>query len=368
MYFDKIYRGKRVLVTGHTGFKGSWLSQWLIELGAQVAGVALDPPTQPSLFETLALKEYLYDVRSDIRHLEKLQTLIEQFSPEIIFHLAAQPLVKTSLTDPLLTFQTNLNGTLHLLEALKKCPSVKAAVFITSDKCYENKEWEYGYRETDPLGGKDPYSASKACAEIAISSYFRSYFSDSHRLSLATARAGNVIGGGDWADHRVVPDCVRSWSEGKAVSLRSPHSTRPWQHVLEPLSGYLLLGARLLERNDRVLGESFNFGPSLDAHYSVLDVTKALGRTLGRGFNWEIQAHSEIAAKEAGLLRLVCDKALSRLLWKPVLDFDETAEFTASWYKHYYEKQIDMRKFTLEQINSYCALALKRGITWTQEP
>jgi CDP-glucose 4,6-dehydratase len=258
--FDAFYRGKRVLVTGHTGFKGSWLCQWLLMMGAEVAGVSKDIPTNPSLFESLQLTTQMHDHRVDIEQYEPLLAVLQSFRPEVVFHLAAQPIVSEAYDNPLGTYSANLMGTVNMLEAVKQAGCVQQLVMITSDKCYHNVEWGYGYRENDRLGGKDPYSASKACAEIAIHSYWHSYYRSSS-TALASARAGNVIGGGDWAMSRIVPDCMRQWSEGKPMNLRSPQATRPWQHVLEPLSGYLWL-AKCLADNPAISGEAYNFGPN----------------------------------------------------------------------------------------------------------
>ena len=364
--FSDVYNGKKVFVTGHTGFKGSWLTQWLIDLGAEVAGYSLYVPSEPSLYELLELKNKLkMDIRSDILEFQVLENALQEFQPDIIFHLAAQPIVSQSFINPRNTFQTNLMGMVNLIEALRKIKSVRAGVFITSDKCYENVEWEYGYKESDKLGGKDPYSASKACAEIAFSSYVRSFFNEKD-VFFSTVRAGNVIGGGDWAKDRIVPDCMVSWSQNKKVSIRNPFSTRPWQHVLEPLAGYLLLGANLLNQKSGLHGESFNFGPAPDANYSVESLIDLL--KIGWESN-EISVETNVHfenMKEAGLLKLCCDKVLSKLNWTPSLTFSETASFTSQWYHHYYKKDKNIIELTKDQIHNYCEISFNRKKIWTK--
>lgn len=278
--FGEIYKGKRVFVSGHTGFKGSWLCLWLKKLGAEVRGFSSYVPSEPSHYNVIKLNELLSETEGDIRNFNTVLNAFEEFQPEIVFHLAAQAIVRTAYEEAKLTFDTNLGGTVNLLDAIRKTPSVQTAVFITSDKVYENLEWEFGYRESDLLGGKDPYSASKACAEIAFSAYMRSYFSQAEsKVYLTTARAGNVIGGGDWARDRIIPDCVRSWSRNEASSIRSPHATRPWQHVLEPISGYLWLGALLHKRTQNLSGVPFNFGPKAEINKSVQDLIMEMQKT-----------------------------------------------------------------------------------------
>ncbi|MDD5240754.1 MAG: CDP-glucose 4,6-dehydratase [Sulfuricella sp.] len=362
--FGGAYAGKRVLVTGHTGFKGSWLSQWLLRLGAKVAGYSLYIPSQPSNFEVLHLADRIEHCEGDIRNLEGLLQVFQDFQPEIVFHLAAQPIVRSSYDEPKLTFDTNLGGTVNVLEAIRMTPSVKAAVFITSDKCYENVEWEYGYREPDRLGGKDPYSASKACAEIAFSAYWRSFF-HSGDMRMATTRAGNVIGGGDWAKDRIVPDCIRAWADETVPMIRNPVSTRPWQHVLEPLGGYLWLGAKLYGGNEPGLaGEAFNFGPQAEVNQPVSKLVDEMVKTW-HGSRWENGAGSIAGNPEAGLLKLCCDKVLHRLDWSACLSFEENVKMTAEWYFEYYAGQKDMVKFTEHQIDIYENLAAQRAMAWT---
>lgn len=364
--FNNVYKNKRVLVTGHTGFKGSWLSLWLNKLGADVRGFSIDIPSNPSLYEEAELKSELGFESKDIRVFSEFVEELNTFKPEIVFHLAAQSIVRTCYEDPRNAFETNLMGSVNVLKAVSDCISVEAAVFITSDKCYENVEWEYGYRENDTLGGKDPYSASKAAAEIAFSTFSRSYFSEEGKARIASARAGNVIGGGDWARARIVPDCVRTWSKGESVEIRSPKATRPWQLVLEPLSGYLQLGADLYNKNSKVMGESFNFGPKEDTCLSVEELIQEMKKTWGEA---EYFINSpETTQKEAGLLKLCCDKALSRMEWSAVLSATETIEMTTQWYKNFYgEDAIASREYSLKQIDQYEQLARERGHKWAQE-
>ncbi|MBI1861412.1 MAG: CDP-glucose 4,6-dehydratase [Deltaproteobacteria bacterium] len=360
--FGGHYLGKRVLVTGHTGFKGSWLSSWLLKLGAEVAGYSLNTPSSPSLFEELTLTGRIRHTQGDVRDLELLKRTFREFRPEIVFHLAAQSIVKTSYDAPQLTFDTNLLGTVNVLECLRSSSTTQAGVIITSDKCYENVEWEYGYRETDRLGGKDPYSASKACAEIAFSSYSRSFFADPDGCHVASVRAGNVIGGGDWAKNRLVPDLMRSWSKKETAVLRNPHSTRPWQHVLEPLSGYLWLGAQLRNDPGALSGEAFNFGPESKADHSVVEVARAL-EDVWPGRQVSAQGTSGAVA-EAGLLKLNCDKSNRRLGWLSTLSFLETIDFTGSWYRRFYEDKASANELTVSQIDHYETLARERKQAW----
>ena len=360
--FANIFHGRRVLVTGHTGFKGSWLCQWLLDLGAEVAGYSIDLPSTPCNFEVLGLQRHLQDFRGDVRDAEALARAFGDFRPEIVFHLAAQALVRTSYDEPKLTFDTNLGGTVNVLEAVRTTPSVRSAVFITSDKCYENVEWDYGYREADRLGGKDPYSASKACAEIAISAYARSFLLSEGKRIVST-RAGNVIGGGDWAKDRIVPDCVRAWVAGDVPLIRSPEATRPWQHVLEPLSGYLWLAAGLETGREGLVGEAFNFGPRAEVNQPVATLIGEMRRTWDAG-GWRGNPEGTTGKPEAGLLKLSCDRALARLGWQATMGFSETVTMTAAWYRAYYGHADDMSRFTMEQIRSYARLARERGMTW----
>jgi len=362
--FDDFYRGKRVLITGHTGFKGSWLSEWLLKLGATVAGYSLGVPTKPSHFEVLHLSDRLEHFAGDIRRLDSLKDAVDTFRPDVVFHLAAQAITRISYEEPKLTLDTNLGGTVNILEALRTTPSVQVGVLITSDKCYENAEWEYGYRESDRLGGKDPYSASKACAEIAFSAYARSFFNATGSPAVATARAGNVIGGGDWARDRIVPDCVRAWADKKPALIRYPRAVRPWQHVLEPLSGYLWLGASLQQQRQSLAGESFNFGPSNGIEHSVLDLVNEMRKAWPSG-EWCQESSLDVSKHEASLLRLSCDKALSRLQWRATLTFSEAAKITAEWYKIFYESQTEAAACTARHIECFTDLARDRNQSWS---
>ncbi|MGC4091526.1 MAG: CDP-glucose 4,6-dehydratase [Polyangiaceae bacterium] len=356
---ETIFRGRRVLVTGHTGFKGSWLCLWLKQLGARVAGYALAPHTSPSHWDLLRLD--MPSVEGDICNLEHLARSVREFEPEIVFHLAAQTLVGESYRSPLQTFEANVQGSLNVYEACRRAGTVRAVVSITTDKVYDNREWEWGYREVDALGGRDPYSASKACAEIASASYRDSFwplsgYGSSHQTLLCTARAGNVVGGGDWASNRLVPDLMRAASSGEPALIRNPDSVRPWQHVLEPLCGYLLLGARLLN-GDKSCAEGWNFGPADDGTVSVREVVARMQRAWGA-----IEAHAKVdpnAPHEARLLRLDCSKARTRLDWQPVWDSLATVEITAAWYRAYYERG---QLFSLADIARYTEDARKRGV------
>jgi len=362
--FLNTYKGKRVLVIGHTGFKGSWLCSWLDQLGAHVYGFSSNIPTNPSNFEVLGLKERLIDIQGDIRDRKQLLRTMQDSEPEIVFHLAAQSLVRKSYNNPAETFETNTLGTMNVLECIRMCPSVQVAVIITSDKCYRNLEWTWGYRETDLLGGEDPYSASKGCAELIIYSYIKSFFQDNPRI--ASTRAGNVIGGGDWAEDRIVPDAVRSWSQGEPVNIRNPYATRPWQHVLEPLSGYLWLGAKLWGNDQAVIGESFNFGPDASTSQTVEQLLSAIARHW-QVADWKVQKAESGDLKESNLLKLCCDKALSTLNWRAILSFEETVAITAEWYNAYYESgKNGMAELTNRQIGEYATKAKVEGLLWTE--
>ena len=364
MTFSGVYADRRVLVTGHTGFKGSWLCVWLLHIGAKVGGFSVDIPTVPSNFDILHLREGIQDFQGDIRDRDTLRRVMEAFEPEIVFHLAAQPIVRRSHGDPATTFETNIMGTMNVLECIRQSRSVCAVVIITSDKCYRNVEWIWGYRENDVLGGDDPYSASKACAELVSHAYIKSFFQDGEPR-VATTRAGNVIGGGDWAPDRIVADCVRAWSERRSVQIRSPNATRPWQHVLEPLSGYLWLGAKLWERDASIVGEAFNFGPPAAADHSVKELIAAIAK-YWPGASWQEGASELKELRESTLLKLCCDKALNLLGWRAILSFPETVRLSAEWYRTYYEKGRDpMYELTLRQIEEYIAKADKEGLQWT---
>jgi len=361
------YKDKTILVTGHTGFKGSWLTVWLKHLGAKIIGVSLDIPTSPSNFEVSLSKQDILDLRIDIRDYSQIRQAVREYQPDFVFHLAAQALVYRAYEDPLKTFETNAMGSANILEAIRILEKPVAIVMVTSDKCYDNVEWTWGYRENDRLGGKDPYSASKGMAEFAIRSYVSSYFNDpTNNVRLGIARAGNVIGGGDWAKDRIVPDCMRAWSRREVVDIRSPYATRPWQHVLEPLSGYLLLGMKLVT-NPELHGEAFNFGPAASQNRTVRDLISEM-ETHWSNIRWRDVSSIQNHLHEAGLLKLNCDKALSYLEWSPTMLFEETVRMTVSWYKAYYENNNKlMRKFTLGQIDDYMKLADKRNITWACE-
>jgi CDP-glucose 4,6-dehydratase len=366
--FNNVFHDKKVIVTGDTGFKGAWLSIWLHHLGAKVTGIAKDIPTSPSLFEEAKLAEKINHHVVDILDLENMKKLFKQVQPDFVFHLAAQPIVSVSYADPLLTLQTNVMGTANVLEVLRTLENPCKAVMITSDKCYDNVEWLWGYRETDALGGKDPYSASKGAAELVIKTYYHSYFKQpDSKIKLVSTRAGNVVGGGDWAVSRIVPDCMRAWSEEQKVKVRNPNSTRPWQHVLEPLSGYLRVAQVLEEDANKIHGEPFNFGPNSDQAYTVLEILQAISK------QWRFKNDDEhfliepnTSYHEAGLLKLNCDKALFYLQWKPVLDFNEMARFTGSWYDTYYHKKTDnLFNFTTKQIDEYVEKAKQKNLEWT---
>ena len=361
----KIFRNSRVIVTGHTGFKGSWLTAWLKQLGANVMGISLNPPTHPSHFESSKINLGIKDIRLDIRDGAKLEKKVVTFKPNFIFHLAAQSLVRESYKNPTMTWQTNVLGTLNILESIRKLKNACNVVIVTSDKCYFNKEIHYGYKETDILGGKDPYSGSKASAELLVKSYIRSFFlSNKPKIRIATARAGNVIGGGDWANNRIIPDCVRAWSKNKKAELRSPKATRPWQHVLEATSGYLCLATNL-SLNKYLHGEPFNFGPHLSREYSVLELVKSMGDHW-KNISWKVIPKSSKKFHESELLRLNCNKAKKILKWKSILKFDESIEMVAEWYRNYYSEPKNISNITTEQIKRYQYLAGQRGLKWAK--
>lgn len=340
------YKGKKVLVTGHTGFKGSWLTLWLKELGAQVCGYALEPNTTPSLFDAAQVADGIVNVFGDILDTEKLNKTFQDFQPEIVFHLAAQPLVRLSYAEPVLTYQTNVIGSLNVLEAARKTASVKAFVNVTTDKCYENKEINRGYKEDEPMGGYDMYSSSKGCVEILSSSYRRSFLKDGY--AMATARAGNVIGGGDWALDRLIPDCVRAIEAGEEIEIRNPVATRPWQHVLEPLSGYLLLGHLLYTQGSKY-AEGFNLGPNAESVLTVAEVAQLAVKEYGRG---SVKVHKKDDLHEANLLMLDITKAEQVLGWVPTYTAQEAVAKTIAWYKRFYQGE-PMLAFTLQQIHEY---------------
>ena len=348
--YNEIYKNKKVFITGHTGFKGSWLAIWLTQLGAKVCGYSLEPNTKPSMFNELNISGKIEkSVIGDILDTEKLEKTMREFKPDIIFHLAAQPLVRLSYSEPVLTYQTNVIGTLNVLEAARKTPSVKAFVNVTTDKCYENKEVKRGYKEDDPMGGYDMYSSSKGCVEIMSSSYRRSFLQKENTYAMATARAGNVIGGGDWALDRLIPDCIRGINKGIDIEIRNPIAVRPWQHVLEPLSGYLLLGEKLLT-DGKKYADGFNFGPNEESILTVAEVAKQLTEIYGKG---KVVIGEKSPLHEAGLLMLNIEKAKKVLGWQPAYTANEALQKTVDWYKHFYNKDIDMYEFTCRQIDEY---------------
>jgi CDP-glucose 4,6-dehydratase len=362
--FNNVFKGKKVIVTGHTGFKGSWLCLWLNKLGADVIGISDEIPTQPSLFESLNLAKHMKDLRLDIRDYDSVLKVFTFEKPDFVFHLAAQPIVSLSYSDPLKTFSTNIMGTANVLEALRSLSNDCISVIVTSDKCYDNVEWEWGYKETDHLGGKDIYSGSKGGAELVFKSYYHSFFKKLSNHRIATARAGNVIGGGDWAQDRIVPDCMRAWSLKKCVEIRSPEATRPWQHVLEPISGYLNLAEQLMV-NGSINGESFNFGPKSEYSHTVVKLLKDLSKQWH--FEKEEDAYQltdDIKFHEAGLLKLNCDKSLFHLKWLPTLDYNQLIDFTGSWYYEFYHRKVDFYNFTLDQIALYESIAQSKLIKW----
>lgn len=349
----KTFRGKRVFITGHTGFKGSWLTIWLKELEADVLGYSLLPPSEPNNFTASRLSGKVKSVHGDIRDDTLLGRVLRDFQPEFVFHLAAQPIVRLSYERPRDTFETNVMGTVNLLEAVRTTPSVRAAVIVTTDKCYENREWTWGYRENDTLGGHDPYSSSKACTELVSQAYSRSYFTSRKDMGMATARAGNVIGGGDWGADRLLPDCFRAVSKGEKIIIRNPGAVRPWQFVLEPLHGYLLLAQRLRESPGKHAG-AWNYGPSSESCIPVRDVVDRIIRYWGGG-SWEASSKDPSDDKrEMIYLKLNSDKAYSLLGWRGVLPIDAAIKMTVQWYKAFYQSSgIDMYAFCVEQIAQY---------------
>ncbi len=363
--FNNIYKDKKVLITGNTGFKGSWLTVWLLKLGAKVYGISKGIPTNPSMFEVLNLKDKIEYHVLNINNLEQVKNTIDKIRPDFIFHLAAQAIVGKSYENPIETFNTNVLGTAHILDSMRVLNFKSTLVMITSDKCYENVEWKWGYRETDHLGGKDPYSASKGAAEMIIHSFFHSFFKNKEsNVRLVSVRAGNVIGGGDWAEKRLVPDCIKSWSVNEIIEIRNPYSTRPWQHVLEPLSGYLRVGQVLYE-NIEISGESYNFGPPANQIHNVMEVIENLQKYWSDSNENQYKFAKKNSFHEAGLLKLNCDKALADLKWLPVLDFHKTTRFTATWYKEFYTNKSDMYNFTINQIDEYFNFAKEKDLIWT---
>jgi CDP-glucose 4,6-dehydratase len=367
MAFNQIYQNKKVLITGHTGFKGSWLSVWLLQLGAEVYGISNDVPSQPSMFEVLELESKIHYQCIDVTNFNALNAAIQNIQPDFIFHLAAQAIVSTSYTNPILTIQSNTLGTAHVLECVRLLDKKVAVVIITSDKVYDNVEQLAGYVESDLIGGKDIYSASKGAAELIFKGYWHSFFKDKHQVRIAVARAGNVIGGGDWSTDRIVADCMRKWSMNQTVTLRNPNATRPWQHVLEPLSGYLLLGQLLYEELLHVNGQAYNLGPYQQAGITVLDVVNKLSSYF-TGANTMVNVQEDASLKEAKLLQLNCDKAVIELNWRATFGFDEMTKLIADWYKNFYNNDgsVNMYDFTNDQIVTYHNHAFENNLSWTK--
>jgi CDP-glucose 4,6-dehydratase len=351
----KTWQGRRVFLTGHTGFKGSWLALLLSKLGARMRGYALDPCTEPNLFNLASVGTVVEDIRGDVRDYAKLEASITEFAPEVVFHLAAQPIVRRSYADPLGTYATNVMGTVHVMEAIRASPSVRAVVCVTTDKCYQNQQWNWPYRETDPLGGYDPYASSKACAEIVSAAYRSSFFPiermHEHHVAVATARAGNVIGGGDWSEDRLIPDLVRGFSTGKPVLIRRPNAIRPWQHVLDPLHGYMLLAQELLEQHE-LFASAYNFGPGDDDIWPVERIATKLAHMWGNGASWVCDSVPSV--HEDHILRLDASKARAELGWKPRLRIEAALQWTMDWYRAWNQGD-NVAEFTRKQIDEYQA-------------
>ena len=359
-----VWQRRRVFLTGHTGFKGSWLALWLNRLGAQVRGYALDPCTEPNLFTLTSVSNITEDVRGDVRDYSKLEASMTRFAPEVVFHLAAQPIVRRGYADPVGTYATNVMGTVHVLEAVRKTPSVRAVVCVTTDKCYQNQEWVWAYRESDPLGGYDPYASSKACAEVVSAAYRSSFFSvermNEHNVGVCTARAGNVIGGGDWSDDRLIPDLVRGFCSKQAVLIRRPKAIRPWQHVLEPLHGYLMLAEKLLAQ-DAKFASSYNFGPSDEEIWPVERIATKLVDMWGEGASWVTDR--DPIEHEDHVLRLDASKARLELGWKPSLGIEGALQWTVAWYRAW-KRGENLAEFTGSQIVEYERLCATGRPRW----
>jgi len=365
--FKNIYKNKKVVVTGNTGFKGSWLTTWLLKLGAEVIGISKDIPTNPSMYEGLNLRTRIKHYQENLKNLKEIKQIFVQEMPDFIFRLAAQPLVGVSYGNPIETLESNIIGTANILEAARFTKKKVVLVLITSDKAYDNIEQIWGYKENDLLGGKDVYSGSKGAAELVIKSYYNSFFKDRNsKVRIGVCRAGNVIGGGDWAKYRIIVDCIKCWNEKKPVELRSPNATRPWQHVLEPLSGYLLLGMKL-SIDDTLQGEAFNFGPASNDDVTVKDLVEKLGSF----WNFNDQNSSYIVNDdtpfhEAGLLRLNIEKAMAKLKWRPVLNIEETIKYTGEWYLNYYQSESSTFELTSNQISKYETCAKEINLEWAE--
>lgn len=346
----EFWKDKKVFLTGHTGFKGSWLSLWLQSMGAVVKGYALKPPTEPSMFLEANVDDGMESVIGDIRDLDVLKKSMVSFNPDVLIHMAAQPLVRLSYVDPVDTYRTNVIGTVNVLEAARSCTKLKAIVSVTTDKCYENKEWPWGYRETEPMGGHDPYSSSKGCAELVTSAYKRSFFYTKDTANIASVRAGNVIGGGDWANDRLIPDILRAFDKSEPVIIRNPLSTRPWQHVLEPLSGYLVVAQNLYKEGDEY-AEPWNFGPKEEDCKSVSWILDKMVSDWGNGASWELDQNNN--PHEAGFLKLDCSKAATKLKWQPKWNLEHTLNLIVNWHKDWKSGK-NMKEVSLKEIASYC--------------
>lgn len=356
------YKSKKVLITGHTGFKGSWLSVWLKKLGAEVIGYSLEPPAEPNLFNAIALRHKIRSILGDVKDEMHLFSVFKKYKPEMVFHLAAQPLVGLSYKEAKLTYETNVMGTVNILEAVRKTQSVKVCINITTDKCYENKERIYGYKESDRLGGYDPYSSSKACAEVVTAAYRQSFFNPaeynkSHHVGVASVRAGNIIGGGDWQEDRLIPDCIKALSRNTTIIIRNPRSIRPWQYILEPLAGYLLLGSLIYKKGAKYSG-SWNFGPKYREHRTVEEIVELVVTCWGEG-GYKVKRIKDF--HETKLLKLNINKAITSLGWEPIYHIGEAVERTVSWYKEFYNSvsSKELYKLTIKEIAEYIA---KKGV------
>ncbi len=363
----EFYKGKKVLVTGHTGFKGSWLTLWLNELGADVIGYSLETPTNPSLFKILRLNKKITHIIGDVRDEKKIKKIFKKYKPEIVFHLAAQPLVRYSYKYPRLTYETNIMGTVNTFEAARETKSVKVIINITTDKCYKNKESIVGYEENDPMGGYDPYSSSKGCSELITSAYRNSFFNpkdfkEKHNVIISSVRAGNVIGGGDWAEDRLIPDCIRALTKNETLIIRSPNAVRPWQYVLEPLSGYLHLGSVMWNKGIKY-GQAWNFGPENKDILKVEEVLKKVITIFGKG-NYKVKEENKL--HETKLLMLNIKKAKDLLKWRPIYNVNESIKKTIEWYRNYYNNSIDMNDYSLNQIKQYINKAIEKGVEWAK--